>query len=169
MNLHTISKVIEEKSYIAPGITRVDRSDRHTGFSKRKDKAVVRYLVTNPHSYEPYSGRRVRSSFVEELISLIEKNIDDEDYSIEQLCRDIGSSRTQIHKKLKKWTGMSTSIFVRSIRLRKARWLLQRTDLNIAQVAFEVGFKDPRYFSRLFSQSFGMSPKAFRNQHLNIT
>jgi len=102
------------------------------------------------------------TSFVGRVKEMIQTNIDDENYGIEQLCKDIGASRSVLHRKLKKYTMMSTSKFVRVIRLKKAKELLLNTDLNITQVSFEVGFADSRYFSRVFSETFNESPKHFR-------
>lgn len=113
---------------------------------------------------DPYPNQYCRSLFVERLTQLIEDNITDENYSIDCLCRDAGAGRTTIHNQLKRWTGLSTSRFIRRIRLKKAKIILLTTDLNITQVAFEVGFRDSHYFTRVFSQSFGLSPKAFRRR-----
>lgn len=110
----------------------------------------------------PASGNRIH--FVEHIRALIEANLDDETYSIDQLCHDAGTSRSQLHNKLKKWTGLSTSYFIRSIKLQKAKFLLVQTDLNITQVAYEVGFHHSSYFSRVFDASFGISPKNFRKR-----
>ena len=103
------------------------------------------------------------SLFIRRLTQLIEEHIDDETYGIDQLCRDAGASRTQIHNKVKRWTGRSTSKFIRKIRLQKAEELLLTSDLNISQVAYEVGFSDSHYFSRVFSDSYGLCPRAFRS------
>jgi AraC-like DNA-binding protein len=73
-------------------------------------------------------------------------------------------SRAQLHRKLKALTGLSTSHYIRSIRLHKAKAVLKQTDLNISQVAYEVGFSDPKYFSRVFTQAYGRTPMAFRNE-----
>ena len=103
-----------------------------------------------------------QSHFVARIQELIEANMTDEYYGIDQLCRDAGASRSQIHNKLKKWTGLSTSHFVRSIKLQRAKSLLVQTDLNVTQVAFEVGFRDTSYFTRVFDECFGICPKNFR-------
>lgn len=100
--------------------------------------------------------------FILQLKDEILLNIENEDYGILKLCRSIGMSRTQLHRKIKALTGRSTSSFVRSIRLNKAKEILTSSDLNISQVAFEVGFKDPKYFSRTFTEEFGKSPNQLR-------
>ncbi|MEZ5038708.1 MAG: AraC family transcriptional regulator [Saprospiraceae bacterium] len=102
--------------------------------------------------------------FIARIKELIEMNMDDENYGIDQLCRDAGASRSQLHNKIKKWTGLSTTYYIRSVRLQRAKYLLVHTDLNITQVAFEVGFRDPSYFTRVFDDSFGICPKNFRKR-----
>ena len=100
--------------------------------------------------------------FIIRVRQVIEDNLDDENFGITELGQAIAMSRAQIHRKIKALTGLSTSIFIRSIRLNKAKTLLLNTDLNISQVAYEVGFRDPKYFSRTFSEEFGQVPKDFR-------
>ena len=67
-----------------------------------------------------------------------------------------------IQENIKALTGLSTSIYIRTLRLYKAKELLQSSDLNISEIAYEVGFKDPNYFSRAFSDEFNTSPSAIR-------
>ena len=104
----------------------------------------------------------LEDSFISSIRKAIEENLDDEYFGIQELCKTIGMSRAQLHRKIKALTGLSTSIYIRSIRLHHAKRLLQKAELNIAQVAYEVGFRDPKYFSRTFSEAFGQSPKEFR-------
>lgn len=101
-------------------------------------------------------------AFVLQVRDLVESNLDDEDFGIQQICRAVGVSRTQMHRKLKALTGLSSSHFIRSIRLEHAKKLLESSHLNISQVAYEVGFKDPKYFSKTFSAAFGVSPQSWR-------
>jgi AraC-like DNA-binding protein len=103
-------------------------------------------------------------TIVERIRKLVEAHMDDEHYCIDRLCRDAGISRSNLHKKLKAATGLSTTMFIRVIKLKQAKLLLTHTDLNITQVAYETGFKDPTYFSRVFSDSFHISPKDFRKR-----
>ena len=100
--------------------------------------------------------------FIISIREAVEENLDDENFGIPELCRAVGMSRTQLHRKLKALTGTSTSHFVRGIRLHKAKQLLTNTDLNISQIAYEVGFKDPKYFARTFSEEFGVSPNQWK-------
>ncbi|MEL7122679.1 MAG: AraC family transcriptional regulator [Bacteroidota bacterium] len=124
-------------------------------------------IASSPREANQFSGKVRYNRFMERITLLIESNIDDENYGIDQLCRDAGASRTQIHNKIKKWTGLSTSFFIRAVRLKRAQYLLLNSDLNVSQIAYEVGFRDSSYFSRVFHQSVGLSPKDFRKRHFS--
>lgn len=88
---------------------------------------------------------------------IIERNLNNEDFSIEQLCREMGLSRTQLHRKIKASTNLSTSLFIRKIRLEKARELLETSDYNISEIAYLTGNKSPQNFSKYFIKEFGLS------------
>ena len=92
--------------------------------------------------------------------------MDDSDLSIAELSKMMKISRSQLHNKVKALTNRSPSQFIRSIRLTKAQSLLLETNLSILEIAYDVGFKDPSYFSRTFSGEFGLSPKEFRAAEL---
>ena len=102
--------------------------------------------------------------FIDRLRATVEDHMDDHNFGISQLCRALGMSRSQLHLKIKALTNKSTSIFIRTIRLYKAKELLQNSDLNVTQVAYEVGFNDPGYFSRTFKEEFGIPPKALSQE-----
>jgi AraC-like DNA-binding protein len=74
----------------------------------------------------------------------------------------MGMSRSPLNQKLTSLTGMSINKYLRSLRLRKAQEMLATSGLNISDVAYAVGFEDPKYFSRVFSEEFGMSPVNYR-------
>lgn len=102
--------------------------------------------------------------FITSIKQAIEAELDDESFGIPEVCRAMGVSRSQLHRKLKALTGLSTSHFIRSVRLHKAKHFLANTDLNIAQVAYEVGFKDPKYFSKTFADVYGLAPTDWRKR-----
>ncbi len=100
--------------------------------------------------------------FLQKLIKVVQERLDDPDLAVVHLCRAANLSNTQVNRKLKALTGKTPSQFIRSIRLQKALELLQTTDLNISEIAYDVGFNDPNYFSRSFSEEFGHPPNAIR-------
>lgn len=108
----------------------------------------------------------VEDAFILRLNEMIDKHIDDADYSGDLLARDMTLSRSQLHNKIKALTGRSTALYVRYVRLIKARKLLKNQDFNISEVAYDVGFKDPAYFTRCFKDEFKMSPSEYRENNL---
>ena len=83
------------------------------------------------------------------------------------ICKQLGRSRSYVHKTLKAHTGMSLTHFVQSIRVKRAIELLEHSDLNISEVAYDVGFADPAYFSRVFKRHMGISPREFQRLPLS--
>jgi AraC-like DNA-binding protein len=78
------------------------------------------------------------------------------------LARALNLSRSQVNRKIQALAGMSTSIYIRHIRLQKAKELLLSNELSISEIAYQVGFKSPVYFSQAFKETFGESPSATR-------
>lgn len=96
--------------------------------------------------------------FVAKVKSAILEHLSDTEFNVETLCRGLAMSRPQLHRKLTAVTGMNFTQYVRSLRLAKAKELLLRRDMNVSEVAFAVGFDDPKYFSRVFTEAFGVAP-----------
>ena len=103
----------------------------------------------------------IEDAFLQTIRDLVEKDLSSAEFGMPQLCRGIGMSRSQIYKKVKALTGRSPSQFIRSIRLYHAQKLLKKSEMNISEVAYEVGFSSPVYFSNAFFKEFGIRPKEF--------
>ena len=101
--------------------------------------------------------------FVRKLRVVVEAQLANAELSTDAICQLMGMSRTTLHKKMTALTGLSISRYLRALRLQKARELLADSTLNVAEVAYAVGFEDPKYFSRVFSEEFGVSPGHFRD------
>ncbi|MGB5497688.1 MAG: two-component regulator propeller domain-containing protein [Maribacter sp.] len=102
-------------------------------------------------------------SFLWKVESTILEHLDDENFSGNELARSLLLSRSQVHRKLKALTGMSTAIYIRFIRLQKANDLLQEAaNLSISEIAYKVGFTSPVYFSQIYKKTFGRSPSETR-------
>lgn len=102
------------------------------------------------------------ATFLKEVNEIIESKLSDELFDTNHLCRAIAMSRTQLHRKLKALTGQSTASYIRTIRLKKAKSLLETTDLPIGDIASEIGYKDFSHFSRSFLKEFGVQPSETR-------
>ncbi|MBR6606695.1 MAG: helix-turn-helix transcriptional regulator, partial [Prevotella sp.] len=99
--------------------------------------------------------------FVERAIKIVEEHLSDAEYSVEQLGRDIGMSRTNLYKKLVSITGKGPHDFIRTIRLKRAYRLLEKSQMNISEVAYRVGYSSPKRFSENFKNEYGMTPSEF--------
>lgn len=95
-----------------------------------------------------------------DAIRSINAHLADADYGTTQLVADVHVSRTTLFKKLKALTGMNASGLIRNVRLKAARQLLDnKPNARISDVAYQVGFSDPKYFSQCFKKEFGVTPK----------
>ncbi len=101
---------------------------------------------------------QVENVFMQRVLLIVETHYADENFALPQLCQEIGMSRSQLFRKMKALVDISPSHFIRKHRLDKAKILLETTDLNVSEVGWEVGYKDPSHFSKAFQEAFGMSP-----------
>lgn len=110
----------------------------------------------------PNAVKTKEDEFMERVRNSIQAHLDDTDFGVMHLCRAVFLSRTQLHKKLKALTGQSASLFIRQMRLRAGMNLLKTTNLGVGEIAYQVGFDDPNYFTRCFTQEFGTPPSETR-------
>jgi YesN/AraC family two-component response regulator len=101
--------------------------------------------------------------FIEKVKNLLEKHLTDEDLGPDFLAAKLFVSRTQLHRKLKAITNLSTSHFINHYRIEKAKRLLKTTDLTIDQIAYDVGYANPSYFRRIFQKHLGKSATTYRS------
>ena len=108
------------------------------------------------------------SSMDEELLTkamkFIEENIDNPDYSVEHFVTDMNIGRTILYQKIHDIVGMSIKEFILNIRLKRSAYLLKQSELTVAEVAYQTGFNNAKYFSICFKKQFEMSPSEFRKQ-----
>ena len=99
--------------------------------------------------------------FLEKIYVLLDKNISDFQFKVEDIGKLVGLSRVQLYRKIKEATGYSPNELLRVYRLRKAKKLLSTTERGIAEVAYEVGFSSPSYFTKCFREYYKESPTVF--------
>ena len=105
--------------------------------------------------------------FVSKARAIVHEHLDDSEFSVTHFCRAIFLSRTQLHKKLTALTGLSATHFIRQIRLYTAQQMVKTSDLSITDIAYKVGFTDPNYFTRCYTQEFGEAPTETRSILVN--
>lgn len=104
----------------------------------------------------------LEDAFLLKIRAVVEAHLSETDFDMPQLEQALGMSRSQVFRKVKALTGASPSVLIRSIRLQKAKTLLRGSTLTIAEIAYEVGFSTPAYFSTSFLEEYGLTPSAWR-------
>ncbi len=99
--------------------------------------------------------------FIQRVRDLVLEHIDDTNFNVNELSKEIGMSRVHLNRKLKEHFGISPIAYIRSVRLKQAAYLLVNNKVNISEVAYRVGFSSHSYFTSIFHDFFGMSPKEF--------
>ena len=109
------------------------------------------------------------TSMDEEMVrnatTYVEDNLDNTDISVETLSASLGMSRVQLYKRLLSVTGLTPSEFIRNIRLRHAEVLLRQSQRSVSEIAYQVGFNNPRYFSRYFADMYGVTPSQYKQRY----
>ncbi len=168
---------------------RTSETQRMEGFDTGADE-----YITKPFSFELLESRiknlihqreLVRKSFqkrfeltpseikvtsldeklIQKALKIVETNLANPGFSVDQLAREVGMSRVHLYKKLTALTGKSPIEFIRIIRLRRAARLLERSQLSIAEIAYQVGFNNPKYFARYFKEEYKMLPSEYSNRN----
>ena len=106
--------------------------------------------------------------FLNKAVKLIEENITNADFTIENLTEEMGMSRSSFYRKIKALTGQSINQFVRIIKLKRAAQLLKNSDLNVSEIAYDLGFNDLKYFRKFFKKMFKELPSAYRNSESKV-
>ena len=101
---------------------------------------------------------------MERIMRVINEHIQDSDFNVDKLGEEVGLSRTQLHRKMKEITGISTGEFIRNIRLQQAARLIKERKVNVTQVAYAVGFNNQTYFSTVFKKHFGRTPTEYAEE-----
>jgi signal transduction histidine kinase/ligand-binding sensor domain-containing protein/DNA-binding response OmpR family regulator len=100
--------------------------------------------------------------FIRQAAKILEKNIANADFSVDEWSRELGLSRTTLYKRVLSATGTTPIGFIRSFRMKRAAQLLEKTRHNVAEVAYMVGFNNPKYFARYFKEFYGKLPSAYQ-------
>ena len=101
--------------------------------------------------------------FTEKLNVVLENNLGNYDFSVNDFARQMKVGRTVFYKKVKDLTGYSPNEYIRILRMKKAAELLQKGDLTVSEVSYKVGINDPFYFSKCFKSQFGVAPSMYKS------
>ena len=125
-------------------------------------KASLQYLSTPPNN--PNKSKDVE--FLEKLISNLNSKMDNPDFKLEELSKSMNMSYSSIYRKCQTLTGKTIVDMLKLLRLKKAAILIIKSNYNISEACFAVGFNDTRYFSKCFKEQFKMTPTAFKKEAL---
>ena len=106
----------------------------------------------------------VDEKFIQDVMDAVDLHLANSSFTVEQLAKEIGTSVPQLYRKVKSITGLGPNECIRDLRLKRAAQLIKESGLTIAEISYKVGFGNPKYFSRCFSQQFGCSPREFKGK-----
>lgn len=122
------------------------------------DKPVA---VTKENRVAP---KDVENEFYSRFLELVEQEMGNPEMNVDQLASEMGLGRSQFYRKIKALTNYSPVELIRNLRLKRARHLLTTTDKSISEIAYEVGFSTPAYFSKCYREAFGETPTDLRSR-----
>ena len=130
-----------------------------------KNRALLREHYTSELPIETSSRtnpNKLDKKFITQFTAYIEEHYDNSELSVEDIGKDLGMSRVQLYRKVKALLGMSVNEYVQQVRLNKAKFLLRRDDLTVADIAYKVGFSSPTYFSTAFKGKYNQTPMEYK-------
>lgn len=129
---------------------------------KQKDQRIQTFNNTADINPESITTSLLDEQFIKKAIDIIDKNLSNSEYSIEDFGKDLCMSRASVHRKIKSITGSTPTEFIKSIRLKRAAELLKQGLFNVNEVAYTVGFGTPSYFTQSFKKMFGVLPNKYK-------
>ena len=150
---------IDADEYLAKPFNKVELQARIENLIRTRKKLQKRFAKSTLISPKEIAVSSMEELFLEKLIEQIEQNLSDEDFSVEQLAGAMHLSRSQLHRKMISIVNQPPSTFIRRYRLELAKQLLEKGAGRVSDIAFEVGFSSPSYFTKCFVEEFGFPPK----------
>jgi len=131
-----------------------------------KNRALLReHFISdiNPVGKLPVS-KSLDKKFLSDFSGIVEQNLSNENFSVDDICRAIGISRIQLYRKVKALLDCSITDYILNRRLKKAKYLLNNEGYSIAEITYMVGFSSPNYFSTVFKNKYGCTPSEFKRK-----
>jgi signal transduction histidine kinase/ligand-binding sensor domain-containing protein/DNA-binding response OmpR family regulator len=140
-------------------------------------QAKVATLLRNRHKLREYYQRQILlepteiviadadRTFLEQAMRTVEQHLDDPEFSVQVLARELAMSQSVLYRRIKSITGQTAVEFIRDVRMKRAAQLLASTNLRVSDIAFQVGVEDAKYFRKTFQKIYGMAPSEYAKQH----
>jgi signal transduction histidine kinase/DNA-binding response OmpR family regulator len=132
--------------------------------AQTRQRLRERYANLENLEETPDKSIQKEDAFIFRLREIIVESMHEQNFGVGELCKKVGMSRTPLHNKIKALTGHSTSHFIKKVRIHQATRLLRTSEMNISQVAFEVGVESLPYFTKIFTKETGLSPSKYREK-----
>ncbi|MCX6276537.1 MAG: helix-turn-helix domain-containing protein [Bacteroidetes bacterium] len=123
----------------------------HSHFNQA-DKLIATLEQNQPHE----------AAFMQKINTLIKVNLEDENFDSDALCKAMHMSRTQLFRRLKSLIRQAPAIYIKTIRLQKAKEMLETTDFTVSEIAYKTGFQTISHFSKIYKKQYGIVPSVFR-------
>jgi DNA-binding response OmpR family regulator len=124
----------------------------------------VRYSGKTQISPNEIAVTSTDERFLQKIQKIVDEDLADSNFNVEEFCKKLGMSRMQLHRKLTALTGLSTTAFIRDQRLRLAIQRLKKSGESISEIAYSVGFSSPSYFIKCFKETYEMTPSEFADK-----
>lgn len=126
-----------------------------------RDKLVNQFKNQDVLTIQELNYTTLDEKFLSKAIQIVEEHIDNPDFNFDFFVEEIGTTKSTLYRKIKSMTGLTSTDFIKNIRLKKACGILRKGTSNIAEVAYAVGFSDPKYFTKCFKKEFGVTPSDY--------
>ncbi|MDR2131035.1 MAG: helix-turn-helix transcriptional regulator [Odoribacteraceae bacterium] len=136
--------------------------DQEKNEARRYELSLVLEDASALSEHFPVPLLSPEEEFVQRALYHVERNIDNTDYSVNDLAKELGLCRSNLFRRLHAITGQTPSVFIRQARMQRAAQLLQGTPYRISEIADMVGFNSLKHFNRHFKEAFGKSPTTYR-------
>ncbi|MFV0471338.1 MAG: two-component regulator propeller domain-containing protein [Paludibacteraceae bacterium] len=150
-------------SYIAKPFESSVLDSRVKNLLKKRQQKMEDFQKSYDVNISSMEYSSMDEQFLKNAVQTVEEKLADDSFNFDEFATDMASAKSTLHRKLKSLTGLSPGEFIRNIRLKHAARMLENNTGTISEIAFAVGFNDPKYFSRCFKNEFGMTPKEYQN------
>ena len=130
----------------------------HTHFTQT-EKLLATLEQSRPHE----------AAFMQKINTLIKVNLENENFDSNALCKAMSMSRTQLFRRLKSLIRQAPAIYIKNIRLQRAKEMLETADLTVSEIAFRTGFQNVSHFTKIFKKQYGIPPSVFRRTNKYAT
>ena len=150
--------------YISKPFNLIEFKLRINNILVSKDRLKEKFSNENGLVPSDITVTSIDEELLKKAFEIIEKNISNELFDVPFFCSELGVSRSLLFTKIKAWTNFTPNEFIHEIRLKSAAQLLEQKKINISQVCYKVGFKNPKYFSKCFQKKYGITPTQYANK-----